>query len=171
MKPGIVIWVLGRRERIDAAGAAVQAAVKDFFPFSIVLSEDDVKQNLCSGEPQGADVRALAARRTGWICRLLERSGGAAIALSEASRRDERDAVRKTAAAMIEVLVSGAGSPELEPPFYPEVEIAGGDGPEEIKAKVLQALKSIGLLDESSKQYDENEEKLVKDRLEKLGYL
>jgi hypothetical protein len=171
MKPGVVIWVLGQREKLGKAGAAVQAAVKDFFPFSIILSEEEARQGLCSGEPPGADVRALAARRMGWVCRLLERSGGAAIALSCVSKREERDAVRKTSAAVIEVLVAGAPPPDLEPPFYPEVELADGDGPEEVRAKVLQALKSAGLLDESSKQYNEDEEKLVKDRLEKLGYL
>ena len=170
MKPGIIIWVLGGRDRLGEIGLMVKTAISEHFPFAIILSEDEAREHLCGDVKQDKDVRKLAAERAGWVCGLLARSGGAGIVLSHSSRREERDAVRKASKAMIEVLVAGDGE-NFEPPFYPEVEVAEGESREESSKKLLKALKSIGILDEQSKEYDEEEEKLVKERLEKLGYL
>jgi len=154
MKPGVVIWVLGSRERLAAAGPLVRDALKDLRESVEVFSQE------------GPDVQQLGGQ-----CLEVERRGGAAIALSHGSKRQERDAFRKSAGATIEVLLKGNLPQELEPPFYPEVEIAEGDGEAEVKAGLLSALKAVGLVDESSKGYDEEEERLVRERLEKLGYL
>jgi hypothetical protein len=154
MRPGVVIWVLGSEAKLAAAGAMVRDALKDLFAAVEVFSRKD------------ADVERLGRQ-----CLETERRGGAAVVLSHASKRRERDALRKSAGSMIEVLLKGDPPPDLEPPFYPEVEIAEGDGEAEVKAGLMSALKSVGLLDESSGGYDEDEEKLVRDRLEKLGYL
>ena len=170
MKPGIIVWVLGKRDRLGESGLLVKTAISGHFPFSIVLSEDDVREHLCGEATQDETVRKLAAERAGWVTRLVAGSGGAGIVLSHSSRREDRDAVRKASGAMIEVLVAGDAE-NLEPPYYPEVEVAGGESQEQVSKKLLEALKSIGILDEQSKEYDEEEEKLVKERLEKLGYL
>jgi hypothetical protein len=154
MRPGVVIWVLGSEEKLAAAGSMIRDALKDLFAAVEVFSQKD------------ADVEQLGRK-----CREVEGKGGAALALSHASKRQERDAFRKSGGGMIEVLLKGAVPPGLDPPFYPEMEIAEGDGEAEIKAGLMAALKAVGLLDESSKGYDEEEEKLVRERLEKLGYL
>ncbi|MFH1437468.1 MAG: adenylyl-sulfate kinase [Pseudomonadota bacterium] len=170
MKPGIIVWVLGNRDRLGESGLTVKTAISEHFPFSIILSEEEVREHLCGDVKQDEDARKLAAERAGWVCGLLARGGGAGIVLSHSSRRDVRDAVRKASGAMIEVLVAGDAE-NLEPPYYPEVEVAGDDSREQVSKKLLEALKSIGLLDEPSREYDEEEERLVKERLEKLGYL
>ena len=171
MRPGVLIWVIGSADRLAAAGAAIRAAVSDHVAFVDVISEDEIREHLCTHEKEGADVRALAAERTGWVCHLLERNGGAGIALSHGSKRAERDALRKKAGGMIEVLLKGALPAGLEPPYYPDVELDGTESEQDIRARIEAALKAIGLLDESSRRYDEDEERLVKERLEKLGYL
>lgn len=154
MRPGVVIWVLGSEERLAAAGPLLRDALKDLVAAVDMFSQEDA-----------------AVEQLGRKSLEVERKGGAAMVLSHASKRQERDAFRKSAGAMIEVLLGGHLPPDLEPPFYPEVEIAEGDGEAEVKARLTAALKAVGLLDESSKGYDEEEEKLLRERLEKLGYL
>jgi len=171
MKPGVVIWVLGSAERLAAAGAMMKEALKNLFAEAEVFSQQEAAEKLAEAGKGGTDARALAVEQLGRQCREVERRGGAAIALSHASKRQERDAFRKEAGGMIEVLLGGTLPPDLEPPFYPEMEIAEGDGEAEVHAGLAAALKAVGLVDESSRGYDEEEEKLVRERLEKLGYL
>jgi len=171
MSTGVVIWVTGDAGRLDEACRGVAAAARRSFAIVDVVRQDEVLARLCGSEKPDADLQALSVERTGWLCHLLEKHGGAGIARSGASRRGQRAGVRAMAGAMIEVLVRGELPAGLEPPDYPEVELEPGDGEEETARKVTAALAAIGVLGSAGHEYSSAEEAQVKDRLEKLGYL
>jgi|GEM_PF-1712781 len=171
MSQGIFVWVLGDSEKIELYGKLIQGILKEFFPCTIILTEKSVQEGLCEGESQNDDLKIIITQKMIWVGNLIEKGGGAAIALSSFSRRSERDSARKKASAFMEVLIRGKLPPELEAPYYPEIEIDENDGEEECKKKILQALQSMGIAGASESQYNESEEEIVKKRLEKLGYL
>ncbi len=171
MKPGVVIWLLGGRESLERWSGVLRSALERIFPVVVVLSEDEAKAVLGSAEGAGDGSFAPVVKKLGWICRRMTESGGVVVILSTSSKREERDAVRRMCPATIEAMLSEGETPDLEPPFYPEMEIATDSKPEEISSRLLETLKAVGIVVEKCGKYDAKEEQIVKERLEKLGYL
>jgi adenylylsulfate kinase len=142
---GYVVWMTGDRGRMDGLAAALRKALGPTVPSLDVLTEEEVRERLCSNEPPRPEVSELPVRRLGWLSHLLARNGCAAIALSGDPRRSLREEVRKTEPRSVELLVGGTLPPGYEPPTAPDVEASMTDSPADVAAKVLAVLRARGL--------------------------
>lgn len=174
MNSGVIIWISGSKQAGMKVGEVARALCSKYFYSADIIDEDVVREKLCSGEVQAdANIRALTVDRTHYLAYLLERNGCGCVVICNCATRKERDEIRKKVTAMIEVYVRGQIPEGYEPPYYPDVEIEQDDGDELIADKILKALIRIGVVATggSTDGYSSEEEQVVKDRLEKLGYL
>jgi hypothetical protein len=168
---GYVVWLTGDRRRMDGLAEALRAALQGTARSVDVLTAEVVDEKLCSNEPHGADHGAVVVRRLAWLAHVLARNGCAAVAVSASPRRALRDEARGMAGSFVELLVHGEMPEGWEAPHYPEVEALAGDEPRAVAEKVVRALVAAGVVAETTEVYSAEDEKRIKDRLEKLGYL
>lgn len=166
-----------------------------------VLDGDVVRTNLSKGLGFSKEDRDINIRRIGFVCHLLSRNGVVAIAAAISPYRAIRDEVRRMIGDFVEVFVdcpvevcadrdvkglyqkamngeianfTGVSDP-YEPPLNPEVVIkTAEETPEESCRKILDKLVELGYVastPEEEKAYSEEEEELIRKRLEDLGYM
>lgn len=164
-----------------------------------VLDGDVVRTNLSKGLGFSKEDRDTNIRRIGFVCNLLSRNGVVAIAAAISPYRDIRDEVRKEIKNFMEVFVkcpleicmqrdlkglyqkalsgeiqqfTGVSDP-YEPPLKPEVSVeTDKETPQESVAKILKRLEEFGWIPTlENQQYNKEEEKIIQDRLEQMGYI
>lgn len=138
-------------------------------------------------------------KRIAYECKLLNRNGVVAIVAAVSPYRDLRDAIREDVGRFIEVYcrcplevlvkrdktglfekaqrgevahVAGVNAP-YEEPFKPEVLInTDTDPPEAAAARILSTLEILGYLPkQASAEYTVEEEAIIRQRLQDLGYI
>ncbi len=148
-------------------------------------------------EPAGAEA-ALSSAQTALVASLLARNGVVVIVADASLSRQERERARKMADSFVEVYLkcapgvlrerdihgsyygegarkresqAGARAEVYEAPLHPEVSVETDQlNPEQAAAEILRRLEGLGFVSTPS-GYSNEEEEMVKDRLEKLGYL
>ena len=164
-----------------------------------VLDGDVVRTHLTKGLGFSKEDRDENIRRIGFVCKLISRHGGIAIAAAISPYREIRDEVRKTIENFVEVYVdtpleecirrdvkgmykkamagemkdfTGVSAP-YEAPLKPELTIhTAKETAEESAARILHKLETLGLLDAAQEPaYTADEAKKIHERLEKLGYI
>jgi adenylyl-sulfate kinase len=166
-----------------------------------VLDGDVIRTNLSRGLGFSKEDRDTNIRRIGFVCHLLSRNGVAAIAAAISPYRDIRNEVRQMIGNFVEVYVdcpvevcaqrdakglyqkafngeisnfTGVSDP-YEPPENPEVVLkTAEESPEESCRKILSKLEELGYIPsapEEDQAYSEEEEELIRKRLEDLGYM
>ena len=164
-----------------------------------VLDGDVVRTHLTKGLGFSKEDRDENIRRIGFVCKLISRHGGIAIAAAISPYREIRDEVRKTIENFVEVYVdtpleecirrdvkgmykkamagemkdfTGVSAP-YEAPLKPELTIhTAKETAEESAARILHKLETLGLLDAAQEPaYTAEEAKQIHARLEKLGYI
>ena len=167
---GYIVWLTGDRVRMDALAEALRSGLAGTAPSIDVFTAEMVEDKLCSHEPRDADFRDTVVRRLGWLCQVLARNGGAAVAVAASPRRSVRDEVRRTAGRFVEVLVHGEMPNGFEPPVRPEVEAAPADAPAAVVGRIRRALAEHGFAASVEAVYTPEEEARVRARLDSLGY-
>jgi len=155
---------------------------------------DDLGERLESSSAGGA----LSTTQTALVANLLARNGVAVIVADASPSRQERENARKIIGSFVEVYLkcalgvlrerdlcgsyygeggrgeasqAGAWGEIYEAPSNPEILVETDQlNPEQAAAEILRRLESLGLVSSPS-GYSSEEEEMVKDRLEKLGYL
>jgi adenylyl-sulfate kinase len=140
-----------------------------------ILDGDVIRTNLSNGLGFSKEDRDINIRRIGWICGLINRLEGVAIAAAISPYKEIRDSVRHETANFIEVYVScplqivikrdtkglykkaiqgeiqnftGISDP-YEPPVNPEVTLDTSNTTiDKCVTKIIDHLKSKGLIDE-----------------------
>lgn len=176
---GDAITALGRRCEVLDSGRIRQVLNR-----SLGFTKDEIEQNL---------------KRIAYECTLLNRNGIVTIVAAVSPYRDARDAIREDIGRFIEVHcrcpmevlvkrdkkglfvraergeiqhVSGINAP-YEEPFKPEVLLnTDAETPDECVQKILTTLQLLGYLSKTeSAAYTHNEEEIIKQRLQDLGYI
>lgn len=164
-----------------------------------VLDGDVVRTHLTKGLGFSKEDRDENIRRIGFVCKLISRHGGIAIAAAISPYREIRDEVRKTIDNFVEVYVdtpleecirrdvkgmykkalagemkdfTGVSAP-YEAPHKPEITIhTAKETAEESAMRILGKLEQMGLLEPAHEPaYTADEAKKIHERLEKLGYI
>ena len=167
---GYVVWLTGDRVRMDTLAEALRSGLAGTAPSVDVFTAEMVEDKLCSHEPRDADFRDTVVRRLGWLCEVLARNGGAAIAVAASPRRSVRDEVRRAAVRFVEVLVHGAMPNGFELPERPDAEAAATDSSATVVEKVRRALADHGFAAKVEAVYTPEEEARIRARLDPLGY-
>ncbi|MBI5502756.1 MAG: adenylyl-sulfate kinase [Deltaproteobacteria bacterium] len=167
---GYVIWLTGDRVRMDALAEALRAGLTGTAPSIDVLTAEMVEDRLCAHEPRNADFRDVVVRRLAWLCQVLARNGGAAIAVAASPRRAVRDEARRGSDRFLEVLVHGTMPDGYEPPLEPALEVRASDAAYSVVDEVRRTLAARGLVARPPRVYTPEEEARVRERVEKLGY-
>jgi len=164
-----------------------------------VLDGDVVRTHLTKGLGFSKEDRDENIRRIGFVCKLISRHGGIAIAAAISPYSAIRDEVRKTIENFVEVYVdtpleecirrdvkgmykkalagemkdfTGVSAP-YEAPSKPEVTIhTAKETAEESAARILGKLEQMGLLEPAHEPaYTSEEAAKIHERLAKLGYI
>ncbi len=164
-----------------------------------VLDGDVVRTHLTKGLGFSKEDRDENIRRIGFVCKLISRHGGIAIAAAISPYREIRDEVRKTIENFVEIYVdtpleecirrdvkgmykkaiagemkdfTGVSAP-YEPPHKPEITIhTAKETAEESAARILGKLEQMGLLEAAHEPaYSPEEAAKIHERLTKLGYI
>jgi adenylyl-sulfate kinase len=164
-----------------------------------ILDGDVVRTHLTKGLGFSKEDRDENIRRIGFVCRLISRHGGVAIAAAISPYRAIRDEVRGTIENFVEVFVdapleecmrrdvkgmykkaqagelqdfTGVSAP-YEPPLKPEVTLrTDRETAQESTARILARLEQLGLIEVSHEPaYTPEEAAQIHARLEKLGYI
>jgi len=164
-----------------------------------VLDGDVVRTHLTKGLGFSKEDRDENIRRIGFVCKLISRHGGIAIAAAISPYREIRDEIRKTIDHFVEVYVdtpleecirrdvkgmykkalagemkdfTGVSAP-YEQPHKPELTIhTSQETAAESAARILAKLEQMGLLDPGQEPaYTSEEAAKIHERLEKLGYI
>jgi hypothetical protein len=166
---GYVVWLTGDRGRMDALAEALREGLAGTAPAVDVLTAEAVEDKLCSDEPRGADFRDMVVRRLGWLCRVLARNGGAAVAVAASPRRGIREEIRLAGSEVVEVLVHGVMPRGYEPPARPDVEATPSEAPALVVRKVRGVLAGRGIVPGPAHVYTEEEEAALLRRLKRFG--
>ncbi len=164
-----------------------------------ILDGDVVRTHLTKGLGYSKEDRDENIRRIGFVCKLISRHGGIAIAAAISPYRAIRDEVRGTMENFIEIYVdtplelcqqrdvkgmykkalagemkdfTGVSAP-YEAPANPEITIhTQQEAPADSAARILHTLEKMGLIDPPSDAgYTPEEAEKIRERLEKLGYI
>ena len=164
-----------------------------------ILDGDVVRTHLTKGLGFSKEDRDENIRRIGFVCKLISRHGGIAIAAAISPYRAIRDEVRATHEHFVEVFVdtpleecmrrdvkgmykkamagemkdfTGVSAP-YEPPHKPEVTIhTATENAQESATRILAKIEQLGLLEPSHEPaYTPEEAAKIHERLEKLGYI
>ena len=163
-----------------------------------VLDGDVVRTNLSRGLGFSKEDRDENIRRIGFVCKLLSRHGGVAIAAAVSPYRAARDEVRASIEHFVEVYVNapletciqrdakglykkamsgqiqnftGVNDP-YEPPLNPELIVESSQEPPEASAAhVLAKLEQMGLVEPETPPWTAEEAEKIRARLVELGYI
>lgn len=164
-----------------------------------VLDGDVVRTHLCKGLGFSKEDRDENIRRIGFVCAMVTRHGGAAIAAAISPYRAIRDEVRATVGNFVEVYVqtavetciqrdvkglykkalagelkgfTGVDDP-YEPPVNPELTIATeSESPQQSATRILRKLEELGYVAPlPGAAHTPEEEARIRARLVRLGYL
>ncbi|MGH8246511.1 MAG: adenylyl-sulfate kinase [Gammaproteobacteria bacterium] len=164
-----------------------------------ILDGDVVRTHLTKGLGFSKEDRDENIRRIGFVCMLISRHGGIAIAAAISPYRGIRDEVRRTIENFVEIYVdtplelckqrdvkgmykkalageiedfTGVSAP-YEEPANPEITIHTQQEPAaDSAARILRTLEQMGLIDPpSDATYTPEEAEKIRERLEKLGYI
>ena len=163
-----------------------------------VLDGDVVRTNLSRGLGFSKEDRDENIRRIGFVCKLLSRHGGVAIAAAVSPYRAARDEVRASIEHFVEVYVNaplktciqrdakglykkamsgqiqnftGVNDP-YEPPLNPELIVESSQEPPEASAaRVLAKLEQMGLVEPETPPWTAEEAEKIRARLVELGYI
>lgn len=164
-----------------------------------ILDGDMVRTHLTKGLGFSKADRDENIRRIGFVCKLLNRHGAAAIGAAISPYRATRDEVRASIPIFVEVYVkaaletcirrdvkgqykkalageiknfTGVDDP-YEPPPHPEVVVeTDRETPEQSAAHILAALEKIGLVEGPPEPaYTPEEAERIRERLVSLGYI
>jgi adenylyl-sulfate kinase len=169
--------------------------------FVEILDGDEVRKHLTKGLGFSREDRDENIRRIGFVCRLLSRNGGIAIAAAISPYSSVRDEVRAghESGRFIEVYVNtplevcikrdvkgmykkalagemknftGIDDP-YEPPANPELVIdTPSESEQQSAARILGKLEQLGLLDPAQDPaYTPEEAEKIRERLARLGYI
>jgi len=167
---GYVVWLTGDRVRMDPLAEALRGGLAGTAPSIDVFTAEMVEDKLCAHEPRNADFRDLVVRRLAWLCQVLARNGGAAIAVAASPRRAVREEARRDIGRFLEVLVHGTMQDGYEPPPEPAVEARALDSAFTVVEAVRRGLAERGFVAQAPRVYTPEEEARVRDRVERLGY-
>ncbi|MBI5485893.1 MAG: adenylyl-sulfate kinase [Deltaproteobacteria bacterium] len=167
---GYVVWLTGDRVRMDALAEALRTGLAGTARTIDVFTAEMVEDKLCAHEARSADFRDVVVRRLAWLCRVLARNGGAAVAVAASPRRAVRDEAHRDIDRFLEVLVHGTMPDGYEPPPEPAVEARASDSSFAVVEAVRRALAERGLVAQAPRVYTPEEEARVRERLERLGY-
>ncbi|MBZ5527754.1 MAG: adenylyl-sulfate kinase [Acidobacteriia bacterium] len=164
-----------------------------------VFDGDVVRTHLCKGLGFSKEDRDENIRRIGFVCAMVTRHGGAAIAAAISPYRAIREEVRGKVENFVEVYVktavetciqrdvkglykkalageikgfTGVDDP-YEAPANPElIIVTEEETPQESAARIVRKLEELGYLAaEPAQQLSAEEEKRMRQRLVRLGYL
>jgi adenylyl-sulfate kinase len=164
-----------------------------------ILDGDVVRTHLTKGLGFSKEDRDENIRRIGFVCKLISRHGGIAIAAAISPYRSIRDEVRSTIENFVEVYVdtpleecvrrdvkgmykkamagemkdfTGVSAP-YEAPHKPEVVIhTEKESAQESAVRILAKLEQMGLIEPGHEPaYSPEEAAKIHARLEKLGYI
>lgn len=164
-----------------------------------VLDGDVVRTHLCKGLGFSKEDRDENIRRIGFVCAMVTRHGGAAIAAAISPYRAIREEVRGKVENFVEVYVkaavetcirrdvkglykkalageiqgfTGVDDP-YEPPENPELTIVtDSETPQESAGRILRKLEELGYLaPDPAQPLSAEEEARIRQRLIRLGYL
>lgn len=164
-----------------------------------VFDGDVVRTHLCKGLGFSKEDRDENIRRIGFVCAMVTRHGGAAIAAAISPYRAIRDEVRSKVGNFVEVYVettietcikrdvkglykkalageikgfTGVDDP-YEPPENPELTICTeNETPQESATKILRKIEELGYLTPAkAPALTPEEESRIRQKLVRLGYL
>jgi len=164
-----------------------------------LLDGDVVRTNLSKGLGFSKEDRDTNIRRIGFVCNLLTRNGVVAIGSAISPYRAIRDELRAMIGNFVEVYVecplevlverdvkglykkalageikefTGVSDP-YEPPLNPEVIVHSAvESIEESAAKILRKLEELDYIPRlASDVYSQEEQAIVEERLQSLGYM
>lgn len=164
-----------------------------------ILDGDVVRTHLTRGLGFSREDRDENIRRIGFVCMLISRHGGIAIAAAISPYRNIRDEVRATIENFVEVYVdapleecirrdvkgmytkamagelpdfTGVSAP-YEPPHKPEVTLhTEKESAQQSAGRILGKLEQLGLIEPAQEPaYSPEEAAQIHARLEKLGYI
>lgn len=164
-----------------------------------ILDGDVVRTHLTKGLGFSKEDRDENIRRIGFVCSLVAKHGGIAIAAAISPYRAIRDEVRKIHENFVEIYVdtplelciqrdvkgmykkalagemkdfTGVSAP-YEPPSKPEITIhTQQESASDSATRILHTLEKMGLIDPPSDAgYTPEEAEKIRERLEKLGYI
>jgi len=163
-----------------------------------VLDGPEIRQHLSGEAGSPGEGRRAEIRRIAFVCSLLSRNGVIALVAAVSPYREMREAARRMAPRFVEVFVdcplevcirrdvegvyrgasnggTGAaiGGPDAyEPPRDPEVVCkTSEESPEASVDKIIAALQRLQYITAPLAAYSAEEEELIRERLEGLGYL
>jgi adenylyl-sulfate kinase len=165
-----------------------------------VFDGDEIRTNLTKGLGFSKEDRDTNIRRVGYVCNLLTRNGVVSIAAVISPYQNIRDEVRQTIGRFVEVFIdapleelikrdvkgmykkalageiknfTGIDDP-YETPEKPEVHVqTDKETVEESTAKIIKTLEILGHIPaiEGETDYSDEEEEVIKNRLQDLGYI
>ncbi len=165
-----------------------------------ILDGDVIRTNLSKGLGFSKEDRDENIKRIGFVCQLLSRNGVATIASAISPYAEARDSVRDKIDNFVEVYVkcplevlierdvkglykkalageitgfTGVDDP-YEEPVKPEILIESDKESEaESVAKIVRTLELMGLIPgaDANKDFSDEEEEKIKQRLKDLGYI
>jgi len=165
-----------------------------------VFDGDEIRTNLTKGLGFSKEDRDTNIRRVGYVCNLLTRNGVVSIAAVISPYQNIRDEVRQSIGRFVEVFIdapldelikrdvkgmykkalageiknfTGIDDP-YEAPEKPEVHVqTDKETVEESTAKIVKTLEILGHIPaiEGATDYSEEEEEVIKNRLQDLGYI
>ncbi len=166
-----------------------------------VLDGDAVRTNLSKGLGFSKEDRDTNVRRIGYVAQLLTRNEVAVITAAISPYRDVRRECREMIGNFVEVFVkcpvevcaerdvkglykkamageiphfTGVSDPYEEPENAEVVVETNGESPEQCATKILAKLEELGYLDPKAAAPaggDDDEDELIRQRLEELGYV
>lgn len=165
-----------------------------------ILDGDVIRTNLSKGLGFSKEDRDENIKRIGFVCQLLSRNGVATIASAISPYAEARDSVREKIDNFVEIYVkcplevlierdvkglykkalageikgfTGVDDP-YEEPVKPEILIESDKESEaESVAKIVRTLELMGLIPgaDANKDFSDEEEEKIKQRLKDLGYI
>jgi adenylyl-sulfate kinase len=165
-----------------------------------VFDGDEIRTNLTKGLGFSKKDRDTNIRRVGYVCNLLTRNGVVSIAAVISPYQNIRDEVRQSIGRFVEVFIdapleelikrdvkgmykkalageiknfTGIDDP-YETPEKPEVHVqTDKETVEESTAKIIKTLEILGHIPaiEGATDFSEEEDEVIKNRLQDLGYI
>jgi len=202
MRPpkGFTVWLTGLPSAGKTTLAKLLVSELQERGHGVELMDGDiVRQHLCKGLGFSKEDRDENIRRIGFVCGLLTKHGGVAVAAAISPYRAVRDAVRELIGNFVEVYVkasvetciqrdvkglykkalageirgfTGIDDP-YEPPLKPELTIETEmESPRASVARIFRGLEELGYVKPLSERgYIPEEEARIRERLVRLGYL
>ncbi|MDH3215935.1 MAG: adenylyl-sulfate kinase [Candidatus Krumholzibacteria bacterium] len=165
-----------------------------------VLDGDEVRENLSKGLGFSKEDRDTNIRRIGYVCKLLSRNGGVAVAAAISPYKAIRDEIREQHQRFVEVYVkapidvlkdrdvkgmykralageikhfTGVSDP-YEEPDKPEIIVeTDKETVDESTHKIIRTLELMTYIPgvDAESEYSDEEEEKIKRRLKDLGYI